>query len=156
VSGLNLAFGVTGAYFLSQNGGVTSQPGNEKNSGVNIGAIFNPRGSTRVGVTAFQVLNNVDAVGVGIAADASSWATFALDGAANTKMNGKVIKPGMEIHLMDFQFAVGYGISLDSYSSAWIPDNTSFGVGIRFSSTIHLQAYYNQLALYYLGLTVKM
>lgn len=155
ISSMNISFGATGSYLI-QRSGFPQGAWYNSNWSSDVGLIYNPRGEVRLGVTAFNVINGVDAIALGIAGDASSWATFVLDGSMNPRTaTGKVLKPAMGIHLMDFQFTLGYGLPLDNGSDNWIRRYSSFGLGIRLSYNWHFQAYYNQLALYYLGLTVK-
>lgn len=155
-TGLNVSIGATGSYVISQSGNATAYA-NGTTLDSNIGMIFNPDGDVRFGVTAFDVLNGVDALGAGIAASASDWATFSLDGSMDAKSgNGKTIKPAMGIHLMDFQFTLGYGLGLDNLDTNWIRRGTAFGMGIQLGMEAHLQFYYNQLALYFVGLTIRL
>lgn len=155
IEGLNLSFGASGTYTVSQNG-ATNGTGSGSIWTGNIGLLYNPNGPFRVGATAFHLASTDRAIGLGLAADASTWATFALDGTMNMNGTGPIIKPAMGIHLKDFQCTLGYGLPLDSTATNWIRQGGSLGVGVRLSMNFHLQAYYNHLALYYFGLTIRI
>jgi hypothetical protein len=155
IDSLNLSFGVTGNYVVSQNG-ATAGLGNSSSLNGDIGILYNPRGNVRLGFAAFQVFSGVNALGAGIAAQASDWATFALDGSMSPQGTGKIIKPGMGIYLSSFQLTIGYGYNLDNTGNDWIRQGWAYGLGIRLSQNVHLQAYYNQLALYYAGLIIRI
>jgi len=155
IQAINLSFGATGTYTLSQNG-TTNGAGSGSIWTGNVGLLYNPNGPFRIGVTGFHLASTTRAIGAGIAADASTWATFALDGTINIDGTGPVIKPAMGIHLNDFQCTLGYGLVLDSSAMNWIRQGGSLGVGVRLSPNFHLQAYYNHLALYYFGLTIRL
>lgn len=155
VPNMNVAIGAAGSYVISQSGVPAYPNGTTLDS--NVGMIVNPDGDVHFGVTAFDVLNGVDAVGAGVSANASDWATFSVDGIMNPQgETGKTVKPAMGIHLASFQFTLGYGIGLDGTDTYWIRRGTAFGMGIQLGMDTHLQFYYNQLALYFLGLTVRL
>lgn len=154
IESLNVAFGAMGTYTLNQTG-ITTGTGSGGAWNANLGMLYNPKGTVRVGGTLFQVVGGVGAVGAGIAADANPWATFVLDGAYDPQSKGSTLKPGLGIHMDDFQLSYGYGINIQG-SDGWIRQGSSVGLGIQLSQTVHLQGYYNQLALYYLGLSVRI
>jgi hypothetical protein len=151
VQGINIAFGASGSYTLLDGGG---SGGNHW--GLDLGMIYNPKGDVRLGVTAFNAIDGINAIGVGVAADVSTYATFALDASTTPQGSGRTLKPAMGIHLMDIQLNLGHGIAIDNDASSWIRRGTSFGLGFRLSPAIHLQAYYNQIAQYYAALTIRM
>jgi hypothetical protein len=155
ITGLNISFGASGSYAF-QGGGNAGGTGASTPWGLDLGLIYNPKGEVRFGASAFNVVNGVNTIGVGIAADASTYATFALDATADQNINGKTIKPAMGIHLMDFQFTLGYGVRLDEVASNWIRQGGSFGLGLRLTPMIHLQGYYNHIAQYYGALTIRL
>lgn len=153
IEGLNVSFGASGSYVFQNSGGGTT--GNN-NWGLDLGLIYNPKGQVRLGATASSVIDGVDAIGVGIAADANEFATFALDASSDTHFHGKTLKPAMGIHLMDFQLTVGYGVAVDKDAPNWIRRGGSFGIGFRLTPMFQLQGYYNQLAKYYGALTIRL
>lgn len=151
-----MALGVTGSHTLSETGTV-SGIGTTSSWGLDMGAIFNPHGQSRVGITAFDVLDGVDAFGVGYSYDPTPWATLALDGIYSLQGNNAfMVKPGIGLHIMGFQMAVGYGIQVQSGASDWIPQGASLALGFPVGHGFAIQAYYNQLALYYAGLSVSL
>ena len=153
IPNLNIAFGATGSYVLSNNG-VNNGMGSGGNWNTDLGILFNPRGDIRGGITAYEVIGGVQAIGAGIAADANSYATFSLDGTSSTLGHSKVLKPALGLHMSDFQIAFGYGIHLDDYGDNWIRRGTSLALGVRVTPNVHIQFYYNQLALYYAAIGI--
>jgi hypothetical protein len=155
IDAINLAFGATGTYTLQQNGPTTGT-GSGASLNTDVGFLINPNGIFRGGLTGYQLLSPTPTVGAGMAIDFSDWSTFAVDSTMDIHANGLVVKPGFGIHLMDFQLAIGYGICLDTTGYNWIRQGGSIALGIRIAYNFHLQMYYNQLALYYLGLAVRI
>jgi hypothetical protein len=155
IPNIDMAWGFTGSYTLSQSGNV-SGPGTSGAWGVNTGVIFNPHGSSRVGITAYQLQNGVDAVGAGYSLDASPWATLAVDGTYDLGSKTTVIKPALGLHISGFQIASGYGVRAQGSGSSWIPQGWSLGLGVPVGPNFSIQASYNQLAHYYAALTVSL
>ncbi len=122
----------------------------------NVGALFNPRGTTRLGFTAFDINHQFNQWGAGIASDIDPAATFAVDFSTNKGRRAKTIKPSLGIHLADLQLVAGYGIKLDDDAGSWIRRGSSFGIGLKLTRNALLQAYYNQLSLFYAALRLEL
>jgi hypothetical protein len=155
IPGLNIAWGFTGTRTIRKSGEVRGT-GSGTTWCVDTGIIFNPKGDSRVGFTLFQVLDDIDAVGAGWAYDLSAWATFALDATYTTTAKTTVAKPALSIQLPGFQISSGYGVRVQGDNWSWIRQGLSLGVGVPLGRTLGFQAYYNQLALYYGGLTIAL
>lgn len=153
---INLAWGFTGSFAFSGSGPTPTVGYGNSSWGLDTGVIFNPRSQTRFGITLFDVLDGIDAFAGGVSYDPTPWATFALDANYSKGPQTTVVKPGLAIHLPGFQLAAGYGARVVGDGTGWFPTGLSLGVGFPISRTFALQAYYNQLALYYAGLTISL
>lgn len=153
VTSWNFAFGANGRYTL-WNTGAPIGTGIGATWDVDAGILYNPRGDIRFGLTAFNVLSGVTAIGAGLAADPSSWATFTLDTAKDPRGSGWALAPALGVHLSSFQITYAYGLTL-SPGSLWLRQGSSLGIGVNFGQLAHLELYYNHLALYYAGLMLK-
>ena len=118
------------------------------------GAIYNPTGTTRVGVELITS-GTPTLIGAGIATDASKDVTLALDAGADWNGNGLGLKPGVVVRASSLQLAAGYGFSLDNGATSFITKDISVGLGLDAGKSFHVQAYYNQLAKFYLGAALK-
>ncbi len=124
--------------------------------GMNLGGLYNPYGTVRVGATAYEVFDGVHALGLGISADAGSAATFSLDATSTPRLKGFIVKPGFGVRIEEFSLAGGYGIALEKTGAYQIREGFSLGLGIKFDSRFALEGYYNQLAKTYVGLVVSI
>ncbi len=158
IPSLNLSIGATGSYLSGSSGTVLAPGGAYGPLGLDLGILYNPRGDVHFGLTTFQVQAGIEAIAAGLSAEATQWATFAVDGAIDPKgWGGTTLKPAMGIHLSDFQISFGYGFALDNAAIPnWIRRGGSLAVGFKINWQVHVQAYYNELALYYFGLTVNL
>lgn len=156
LSSLNMAWGFSGSFSFATVG--TAQNVGYGNSpwGLDTGVIFNPKSQTRFGVTLYNLLDGIDAVGGGVSYDPSQSATLTLDGTYSRGTQTGAVKPGMAIRLPAFQMSAGYGFRVVGDGTGWFASGFSLGLGIPFSQKFALQAYYNQLSLYYAGLTVTL
>lgn len=152
---LNMAFGFTGTRTLHRSG-VVMGTGSGTTWCVDTGVIINPHGSSRYGLTLFQILDSVDAIGAGWAIDASSWSTFALDGTYSPDSKSAVVKPGLSLQFDGFQMSSGYGFRAVGDSGSWIRQGLSLGVGFNLGDHMFAQMYYNHIALYYGGITFRL
>jgi hypothetical protein len=155
ITGLNIAWGFTGTHTISRSGTVRGT-GSGTTWCIDTGLIFNPKGDSRVGVTLFQVLDEVDAIGLGWAYDLSPWATFALDGSYTTSAKTTIAKPSLYIRLPGFHISSGYGVRVQGTEWSWIRQGLSLGIGIPVNHSFTIQGYYNQLAEYYGGVTIAL
>ena len=80
----------------------------------------------------------------------------AVDGTTDSSGNGFTVKPALHVASGDLELMVGYGIRVDEKAGSWMRTETSVGIGYSFSSGAHLQAYYNQLAEYFVGISVSI
>jgi hypothetical protein len=155
---LNLAWGFTGTYTLANTGvGQGTGSGGTGSGhawGLDTGVIFNPHGSTRVGLTAFQVIGGVDAWGAGISYDPSPWATFTVDGIYAVNSKTTILKPALSIHVSGFALTSAYGHRFDGSGWGWMSEGLSLGVGFPLGYKWAIQGYYNQISKYFVGLTI--
>jgi hypothetical protein len=149
INALKLAFGVSGSYRVATLGATGGGGGTP---GLNIGVLINPTGEIHGGLTLFDVLGGVNALGGGIAWDVNSFATLALDAATTpTAFQAWSLKPGLQIHVLQVQLSASYGFALAGGGS-WLRGGGTLGLGVRMGGNLHFQAYYNELNLYYAGL----
>ncbi len=94
-------------------------------------------------------------LGAGVASEVISNVTLAIDGSLATASNGIAIKPGLGLKVTALVLAVGYGIH-SSGGNSMIRSGASIGLGYKPSSKIEIQAYYEQLARYYLGVAIVL
>jgi hypothetical protein len=142
-----MSFGAHINHDLSDSGGAWK---------TDLGAIFNTKGKWRVGATIFNAFDGIDGYAAGLATNLSTDATFAVDASTNKDLKGLVIKPAIEVDLKVVQFTYGYGIHVDKNASSFIPEGHALGLGFKLTDAAYLQAYYNQLAKYYLGVTFRL
>jgi hypothetical protein len=152
---INMAWGFTGTRTISATGDVRGT-GSGTTWCVDTGVIFNPRGSNRIGATIYQLLDDVDAVGLGYALDPSPWATFAVDASYTTKARTTVVKPSLSFHLSKFQMSSGYGLRVQGTEWSWIRQGLSLAVGFEVTPHFSIQAYYNHLAQYLAAVTISL
>lgn len=155
ISALNMAVGIAGQYTLGSAGNVWGTNGGTTWGG-NIGLLFNPRGPLRIGITGYQVLAGLHAIGAGVAYELNPWADFAVDGTLNPSSSALALKPELGIHLSNFQMNVGYGFQIVGSSWTWLRTGLSFAVGFHLNYNLMLQAYYNHLALWAFGATIRL
>jgi hypothetical protein len=148
ISALKMALGVAGSFALEDQGG-------GGRVGLDVGALFNSKGDLTFGVTAFGVEGGPDAYGAGIAYAMRSGARLALDAGVNNDLEGLRIKPGLLVSVDKIQLAFGYGLKVTDGGGSHIGDGLSLGLGFELGQNFHFQAYYNQLAKYFLGLTFR-
>jgi hypothetical protein len=148
----DLAIGFSGGYRLF--GNASTGHWGTYNWGLDIGALIAPRGPFRIGVTVYDLLATVKAIGAGIAWELSPWAVLAVDATSLTTFRGIALKPALTINLYDFNLTAGYGIPIETSSSPWTPTGASFGVGFWLGSHIQMQAYYNTLSYLNAGLSI--
>jgi hypothetical protein len=98
----------------------------------------------------------VDGYAGGVAAQLSQNATFAVDASVDHNGNGMTAKPALGIDVQTVQLVYGYGIAVDKNATSHILRGSAVGAGLKLSEAAHLQFYYNQLARYYLGLTLRL
>lgn len=153
IPGLDLSWGFTGSHVIAGSGQAVAAG---SSFGLDTGILLNGKGKSRFGFTLFDVLDNIDAIGAGWAYDLSSAATFALDGAYGTGAKTIAIKPSLGIRLPGFHIASGYGFGVSGDGGNRIRDGVSLAVGIPFGKNFAIQAYYNQIARYYAGLTIAL
>lgn len=155
ISPANLAFGVSANYSLWNLTGGSTGLANNSIWGINSGLLYNPQGEWRIGLTGNQIGTGNECVGLGFAWDPGGWATLALDASKFVRGDGIALKPGMGLHFYNFQMSIGWGIPLQpgAYSMRIGPE---LGLGVRFSYNVHLQAYYNHLTLYQVGLLIQI
>lgn len=124
--------------------------------GADAGVLFNPMGRARLGVTAFDVTQNISALGGGFAYDLSRSAVFVVDATTDKKLKGLAVKPALGVSADSITLTYGYGYQVDKTGSTRVIRlNSSVGLGIEFTKGISLEAYYNQVAQYYAGLHLK-
>lgn len=155
ISPLNLAFGVSASYAIWNVTGRSTNLANNAIWGINSGLLYNPQGEWRIGLTGNQLGTGNECVGLGFAWDPGDWATLALDASKFVRGDGIALKPGLGLHFYNFQMTMGWGIPLQvgAYSMRTGPE---LGIGVRFSYNVHLQAYYNHLSLYQVGLLIQI
>jgi hypothetical protein len=113
-------------------------------------------GYGRIGAEIFDIFNGVSGFGAGLASNVSDYAILDLDASVDQNFKGLTLKPSLEVDLKIFQIAYGYGIWVDHASTSRIRVGNAVGLGFRITDGAYLQAYYNQIALYYLGVTFKI
>lgn len=121
---------------------------------MNLGAIVAAGSDLRLGAALYGALEQVDALGFGLATELNASSTFAVDLAASGAFSDVGIKPSLGIHLPKVQMVMGYGIDFREDSPSWIRTGISMAIGVSFGSAVQLSAYFNQIALYYLSLGV--
>jgi hypothetical protein len=153
---LNLAWGFTGTYTIA-NTGVGQGAGTSGGAwGLDTGIIFNPHGTSRFGLTAFQVVGGVDAWGAGYSYDPSPWATFTVDGIYAVYSKTSILKPGLSIHVSGFCLTSAYGYKFDGAGWGWMSEGLSVGVGFPIGYKWAVQGYYNQISKYFIGITMTL
>lgn len=139
VPGLNTAFGLS-----------TQGLGGE---GLNIGALFNPRGDLRGGLLLFDTSDGIDVVGAGLAYALGQDALLSVDGAFDLNQDFASLKPGIRVQVSQLHLSTSYGFALtDSGGVGQIQNGFTVGAGLDVGNSLHVQAYYNHLAEYYAGL----
>lgn len=148
----DLALGFTGAYRLFGN----SYAGHWGSGtwGLDFGLLFSPRGTFRVGITAYDLLSSTRALGAGVGFELSPWALLAVDATTLTSLRGIAIKPALTINLYDFNLTAGYGLGIETSSTPWTPLGASFGLAFWVGSHLNLQFYFNELSYLYAGLSL--
>jgi hypothetical protein len=141
----NFSLGFAGSYTFGSGGHSSGWNGN-------LGAILFPQADLRFGVTAYHVIGGVNTLGFGVAYDANSSATLALDAAYGTSTQGLTLKPGAMIRLSDLQLSAGYGI-VASNGGAYFTEGFSAGLGFNISRSAHLEAYYSQIQKFFFGVS---
>lgn len=115
------------------------------------GLLYEGLGKARLGAKVNTT--GTTAVGAGVAVDATNDIAIAVDGAFNTSGGGFGIKPGVLLKLAPAQLALGYGF-VDSGGTNMIRSGFSVGFGLEADKSISIQAYYQQLAQYFLGVAI--
>ena len=147
---LGVAVGVSGHYRVSG-----AKVGNDL--GVDVGTLFNPFGQFRLGVTAFDVTNSVTAIGAGLAMDLNRSAVFVVDATSDKALKGLSLKPGLGVTVESLTLTYSYGIQIDkNYSTRVMTLGSSLGLGFALTKNVNLEAYYNQVAKYYVGLGLSI
>lgn len=122
--------------------------------GLDAGVLFHAKGSPRVGVTAYQVSEGLDMMGLGFAIDLGSSVTFVGDGAYSLDSETLSAKPGLKFFASGFQFSASYGFKVSGSSGSGFPEDLSLGVGFDAGRNLGLELYYNTFAKYFLGLKI--
>jgi len=152
---LGFALGVAGSY-LVQTLGAGAGVNPAAPWGLNVGIIGNPTGEVRGGITAFDVLGGVSALGAGLAWDPNGFATLAVDATTNLQFQGTTVIPGISIHVSAVQLKAAYGFGVDNFAGSYARRGGTLGLGIQMSPYFHWQFYYNELALYYASLVFQL
>ncbi len=155
ISPINLSIGTSFHYAIWNTTGAGTFWGTNANWGLTAGLMLNPNGPFRAGLTAYQIGTGAEYVGLGVAADPSDWANITVDATQYIRGAGMVLKPGIGIHLFNFQMGLGYGIPL-IVGGMGTSTGPQIGIGGRFGQNFRVEAYYNQLALISLRLIVMI
>ena len=124
----------------------------------NIGVMITPASNFRIGATGFNLINSSDVkyYGFGMSAPLNASSTISVDGSMDSHGNGTMVEPALGISVQALQLMVGYGASLDNKSQIGIRQGTQAGLGLKLGTQMHIEAYYNHLAKYYLALTLLL
>lgn len=144
---LNFALGVAGSHTLKSGAG---------DPYFDVGVILNPGGQQRIGITAFGLNSGVESIGGGFAYDVASSATITLDGTYTPDTRTLVAKPTLAISVEKIRVSAGYGFRASGSSESWLRRDFAAGLGYEFNHQVSLEAYYNQMAKYFIGLTFKL
>ena len=139
------SLGFTGTYLLES-----------KTTDGNVGLIFNPAGELRVGVVAYGVSGSPDTYGAGIAYDASSSATIAVDAGADSRMRALALKPALAIRTGDLHLTAGYGFTLDDAAAGAISEGFCAGFGYALDQKLFFAATLRQAYHYRFELTLRL
>ena len=123
-----------------------------------VGIMITPANGLRLGATGYNLINSsaTKYYGFGVSIPANTYATISLDGSTDSQGKGSMFEPALGIALSSLELMGGYGFSLDSNSQIGIRQGAQAGLGFKLGPQMHVEAYYNHLAHYFLALTLLL
>lgn len=128
----------------------------ENGLGVNLGIIFDPRGPSRLGLTAYQVADQFDTMGFGFAHDFTPNVTVVFDGTYTRGSKSLNFIPALAFAHPSFQASLGYGFAGMGDGWAWGREGVNAGVGFSFLKSMTFDASYHQTQRFSVGVTARM
>ncbi len=153
---IDTSIGLSGTYrFVKPGQGVG--PKGENTWTANLGAIFNPHGTVRVGANAYGIDRGFKAVGAGLSVDVNAFSTLSFDASTSDRFNGTVIKPAIGVVALPFMISYGYGMRVGDTSNEFgITSGNTLSLGMQFTPGFRLEASYNQATLFHLGASIAL
>jgi len=155
LSGGDFAFGVTGTTTLLEKGEIEGT-GTSTTWCADAGIIINPNGRNQWGISVFQLLADVIAVGVGYGTRVGQNATFVVDTVYTKPSSTYLVKPGIKAHWSSFQLELSYGQRVLGSGWTWISSGPTVGAGLSVGNNLALTGYINHIAKVYVGLEARL
>ncbi len=157
--GASISAPIQGGRIVALGGSNTvNQPVSEYKNGVglNFGMIFDPRGPSRLGITAYQLADHFDTLGFGYAHDFLPSLTFVFDGTYTRSSKSLNFIPALAFAHPLFQASVGYGFAGLGDGWSWGREGINAGVGFSFLKSLTFSASVFQVQKVNINITARM
>ncbi len=157
--GMSISAPIQGGRVAAYGNNTTAiQPLSEYKNGVglNFGMIFDPRGPSRIGVTAYQLADKFDTLGFGFAHDFLPSLTFVLDGTYTRSSKSLNFVPAIAFAHQLVQASIGYGFAGLGDGWSWGREGINASIGFSFLKSLTFSASLYQVQKVNIGITARM